>query len=107
MPSYTLNQSQRKELKSTLVRSYKAENSLRPDDVEALMVMYDIPTNQIDPHKIIQDFTNSVQAWKKLSKNEGLSEVDIKNTFNFLNQLDNDQKMQLVDQFNNQNLGSP
>ena len=71
------------------------------------MVMYDIPTNQIDPHKIIQDFTNSVQAWKKLSKKEGLSEVDIQNTFNFLNQLDNDQKMQLVHEFNKQNLGSP
>lgn len=71
------------------------------------MVMYDIPTSQIDPHKIIQDFTNSVQAWNKFSKNEGLSKVDIQNTFNFLKQLDNDQKMQLVHEFNKQNLGSP
>ena len=103
LPTYIFTSSQRDELKDSLVRRYKGNAK---DDVDEFLKKNDIPDNVLDPSKIIADFKSMIEAQKKKSP-VGKDDDDIANTMKFLQEMDPVQKEQLVNEFNDSNLGSP
>ena len=64
----------------------------------------DIPDDVFDPAKIIADFKKMLE---NQNKNKIPKEDDVESTLNFLMQMDPAQKEQLVNEFNDENLGPP